>query len=276
MAPVSSLSARRLKQLKKPLKNLPERVNIASRGGVVVFGPHVEARKLSVEYMRPMKGYSPPKWYTKVDRFRAEHIAYAYALLTHSPHDDATRTAYAHLVAETLKQYEFVKKTDLKVEWIPDGVNPYEETPRLAILDVIENNHLWLYPTMNGFGNEAADEYFEDHPLLDETDEFIDGRRLVVNDVFRIVHDYFGHIKEGVGFRADGEENAWRNHAAMYSEKALGAITTELRGQNSWVNFNEMWGEHNRTATAAHVKYAKQKVGLLPSWMWHEGRLDPH
>lgn len=275
MAPVSNLSARRLKQLKKPLKNLPERVKIASRGGVVVFGPHVEARKLSVEYMRcTSKGFNPPKWYTKVDRFRAEHISYAYALLTHSPYDEATRTAYAHLAEETLKQYQFIKKTNLKVEWIPDGQNPYEETPRLGILDVIENNHLWLFPTMNGFGNEGSDE-FGDHPLLDETDEFIDGRRLVVNDVFRIVHDYFGHIKEGVGFRADGEENAWRNHAAMYSEKALGAITTELRGQNSWVNYGD-WGDFNRTAKPAQVKYAKQKAALLPRWMWNEGRLDPH
>lgn len=277
MPPVSNLSARRLKQLQKPLKNLPERVNIASRGGEVVFGPHVEARHLSVEYMKHSSmAYIPPKWYTKVDPFRAEHIAYAYARLVHSPDDHITLTCYAHLAEETLKQYQFIKKTGLKISWIPDGENPYEETPRLAILDVIENNHLWLYPTLNGFGNEGADEYFDNHPLLAETNEFIDGRRLVVNDVFRIVHDYFGHIKEGVGFRADGEENAWRNHSAMYSEHALGAITTELRGQNSWVNYNEKWGEFNRTAKASEVVYAKQKAALLPTWAWHDGRLDPH
>lgn len=240
-----------------------------------MFGPHVAARTLSVEYMRHLKKrFNPPKWYTKVDPFRAEHIAYEYDRLVHAPNDEATRASYAHLAAETLKQYQFIKQTGLKVSWIPDGTNPYEETPRLGILDVIENNHLWLYPTLTGFGNEGSDEFGE-HPLLDETDEFIDGRRLVVNDVFRIVHDYFGHIKEGVGFRADGEENAWRNHASMYSELALGALTTELRGQNSWVNYGP-FGEINRTAKPKQVKYAEQKVALLPTWMWHSARLDPH
>jgi hypothetical protein len=80
--------------------------------------------------------------------------------------------------------------------------------------------------------------------------------------VFRAVHDYFGHAKEGVGFGPRGEENAWRQHSAMYSDAARPAMTSETRGQNSWVNFGPH-GEANR-ANPEDTHYAEQKAGLLP------------
>src|SRR5262249_10272335 len=86
---------------------------------------------------------------------------------------------------------------------------------------------------------------------------------------------YFGHFKEGVGFRADGEENAWRSHAAMFSELARGALTSETRGQNSWLNYGPP-AEHNKTASPADTIYAPQKVGLMPAWTVNEGREDSH
>jgi hypothetical protein len=91
--------------------------------------------------------------------------------------------------------------------------------------------------------------------------------------VFRIVHDYFGHIKEGVGFREDGEENAWRSHSAMYSDKARPAMTAETRGQNSWVNFGP-FAEFNKTAKGSETQYAPQKTGLLPDWVMQDGASD--
>ena len=142
----------------------------------------------------------------------------------------------------------------------------------MGILDVVENNHLWMFPTLiGGFG--AEDDDIDDNLLLSPTTEFIGDLQLCANDVFRIVHDYFGHVRDGIGFRADGEENAWRSHAAMYSRPALGALTTELRGQNSWLNYGP-YGDHNRKAKAEDTKYAEQKNGLLPEWVWDEGRED--
>ncbi len=88
--------------------------------------------------------------------------------------------------------------------------------------------------------------------------------------VHNCVHDYFGHIKEGNGFRADGEENAWRSHSAMFSERARGAMTSETRGQNSWVNYGPH-GEANRTASSATTVFADQKTGLMPEWVTKEG-----
>jgi hypothetical protein len=87
------------------------------------------------------------------------------------------------------------------------------------------------------------------------------------------VHDYFGHITEGVGFRADGEENTWRKHAAMFTPLARRALTTETRGQNSWVNYGP-YAEFNKTANGGDTQYAPQKVGLLPEWASEEGRGD--
>jgi hypothetical protein len=113
------------------------------------------------------------------------------------------------------------------------------------------------------------------HPMMQPTGIKLGDRELLANDLFRIVHDYFGHLKEGYGFRAAGEDNAWRSHASMYSDLARPAMTTETRGQNSWVNYGPH-GEKNRTASAADTTYADQKVGLLPEWtMRDRGSAEP-
>jgi hypothetical protein len=107
------------------------------------------------------------------------------------------------------------------------------------------------------------------HPLLAPTTEVIGDRVLLANDVFRIVHDVFGHEKEGVGFGPSGEDNAWHSHVRMYSPLAAKAMTTETRGQNSWVTFGPH-GEANRTNQKATV-YAEQKATLLPEDIVFDG-----
>jgi hypothetical protein len=155
----------------------------------------------------------------------------------------------------------------------PGRSDPYGN-PRNAILDVTRNNHLWIFPTEDGFGgSETADVDISGTPMLQPTRFKISGKTALANDLFRAVHDYFGHIAEGVGFRADGEENTWRKHAAMFTPLARRALTTETRGQNSWVNFGPK-AEFNRTANGADTQYAPQKVGLLPEWASEEGRGD--
>lgn len=233
--------------------------------------PSAVARHAAYDYMES-KGlnYAPPKAYAKLDTDRARRIATAFENMEHNPQDPEVKAAYAAMIDETLEQYQQIKKTGLKIEMIAPGqANPYEATPRMAIDDVNENNHLWVFPTDQGFGTQTE---IKDNPLLAPVDEYIDGKQLVANDVFRIVHDYFGHIKDGTGFRAEGEENAWQSHAAMYSPLARRAMTTETRGQNSWLNYGPH-GEHNRTAKEADTIFADQKIGLLPEWVSEEGFL---
>jgi hypothetical protein len=194
--------------------------------------------------------------------------------MPHDPTNPKVAASYDAMIRETLGQWDAIKKTGLKVEFIPpDMPDPYAQTPRMAQQDVVKNNHLWVFPTEQGFGTgpEAAAANAA-NPMLRPAGE-VNGRPVVANDIFRIVHDYFGHVKEGNGFRAGGEENAWRSHTAMYSPEARPAMTAETRGQNSWVNYGPH-GENNRTANGGATVYAPQKIGLLPDWVMEEGRLD--
>lgn len=57
------------------------------------------------------------------------------------------------------------------------------------------------------------------------------------NDRFRAVHDVFGHAATGRGFSRNGEEAAYLSHRQMFSKKAIPALTSETRGQNSYLNY---------------------------------------
>lgn len=251
------------------LIGLPSAVNVPGLG-VVAFHGFEPAQRVAADYMAA-RGLGPaPKTYVKVDPERAARIATEYEKAKHAPQDPEVKAAYRAMIDETLAQYADILKTGLTVEFI-QGEDPYAASPRLAILDVVENNHLWVFPTTDGFGSGGLD--VSDNPLLEETAYKISGRTALANDIFRVVHDYFGHIANGVGFRADGEENAWREHSAMYSPLARRAMTSETRGQNSWVNYGPH-GEKNRTASAADTTYADQKTTLLPEWVSEEGAED--
>lgn len=258
-----------------PLAGLPATVTVPGIGKYT-FGPNKIARNVAAEYARSVGiDYNPPTTYTKVDAERATRIAGEYEKMVHDPNDPKVKESYDSMIKETLDQWEAIKKTGLKVEPIPAGAkDPYAASPRLAIIDVKDNNHLWFFPTNSGFGGtESAGVDVSGNPLMSPTGEVLNGHTMLANDVFRIVHDYFGHIKEGVGFRADGEENAWRSHSAMYSDKARPAMTAETRGQNSWVNFGP-FAEFNKTASGSETQYAPQKTGIMPEWVMSEGASD--
>lgn len=107
-----------------------------------------------------------------------------------------------------------------------------------------------------------------DNPLLQDSGrKDINGKSLVINDVFRFVHDFFGHTERGNSFGPIGEENAWDVHARIYTPLARRAMTTETRGQNSWVNFGAHLRDENGNIKNILLKdrpFADQKLGLLP------------
>jgi hypothetical protein len=197
----------------------------------------------------------------EVNPKRAKAIAEAFDKMPHNPEDLKVKSAYSSLIKETMDQFNSIMKTGLKITPIKEGVqNPYKDS-KAMIQDVKENGHLYYYPTEQGFGTSNK---VTDNPLLQETSAKVNGKPLLANDVFRIVHDYFGHVKEGTSFGPKGEENAWRQHMPMYTQEAQNALTTETRGQNSWVNYGPK-GELNRS-NPANTQYADQKTGILPEW----------
>jgi hypothetical protein len=215
--------------------------------------------------------YTPPRRYHEVDEARAGRIADAYDSMRHAPDDPRVKEAYQALTDETLAQYRAAKDAGFKFEFNPGKEDPYGGNPRGAIRDLNANRHLYVFPTDEGFGTLNK---YRGNPL----EAIVPGetwgdRPVMVNDIFRAVHDTFGHAKEGVGFRAAGEENAFLQHAALYSPRARHAATSETRGQNSWLNYGP-YGETNRTAKIEDTIFADQKTGLLPKWAMEQGTED--
>jgi len=252
------------------LKGLPRQV------AGVTYAHHAPAENVARRYMESKSlTYNPPSTYAKVDPERARRIADAYSAMKNDPTDPEVRRAYDAMAKETLDQYKEIEKEGIKFEFFdPAKGDPYAGNPNNVFDDVKRNKHMWVFPTSEGYGTTGfSAEDVLNNPLLADSGIKWNGQPTTVNDIFRAVHDYFGHIKEGVGFRANGEENAWRAHSAMYSDEARKAMTSETRGQNSWVNFGPESGV-NRGANQLETVYADQKVGLLPDWAINEGRMD--
>lgn len=202
----------------------------------------------------PSHGYAP--LHTGTSRT----IADAYDKMKHEPEHPAVKEAYHHLVKEVGQQYDFATKhMGMKFEpWTKEG-EPYKNSDEMR-KDVLENHHLHFFT-----GGEMP----KNHPLAG-----VDPKTgLTHNDKFRAIHDLFGHAHGGFEFGPRGEENAWIDHRKMFSDKAIPALTSETRGQNSWVNF----GKHLRRPDGTIPKkgeagyigpadrpFAEQKAGLLP------------
>jgi hypothetical protein len=244
------------------LQGLPGPVNVPGYGPLH-FHSNADIQRIANEYNHANGLGAHPVDYQKVDPNRAAQIAQEYERMPHNPNDPQVAQAYDALARETRAQYDHAVNNGYRFEFYPQH-DPYPNSPREAVLDLHHNKHMFVYPTDTGYGsgNEGWDT--SDHPLLGDSGIRWNGRPVTHNDLFRAIHDFYGHAKEGVGFRADGEDNAYRQHAAMFSPEARRALTSETRGQNSWVNFGPH-GEHNQTATSDTI-YAPQKAGLMPDW----------
>jgi hypothetical protein len=220
--------------------------------------------------------------YVEVDEDRAKRLADAYEQMADDSNDPKVKEAYEDLINQTKAQYQALADAGYKF-WFMDfsipGNEEYSLTPYNALRDLRQNKQMGVFATIDGYGEEGiTQEQIEANPMLADTGLMwpkggIDGEMMpvLVNDLFRAVHDAFGHGLEGAGFRAKGEENAWQAHVRLFTGPAIGAITSETRGQNSWVNFGPN-AEFNRTASGSDTKYAPQKIGLMPEWTWTEGR----
>jgi hypothetical protein len=251
------------------LEGMPSKVNVG--GTVEEFGTDQRLVDIAKD-LTEKKGllYSPQLKYAEIDPTRATKLANQYELMQNNPSDPKVKKAYDAMINETMDQYEALRKAGYKFDFMPESGDIYGN-PRNAINDIVMNQRLSVFPTEQGFGSLV--EASQANPLLMKTGEKWGGKDVTANDVFRAVHDVFGHGKYGVGFRAGGEENAFQAHARMYSPEALPAVTSETRGQNSWVNYGP-YGAQNRVASPENTIYAEQKTGIMQPWTWQEGLLN--
>lgn len=243
------------------------------------------ATKYSSQYRDPKNPPSPPPSPVRVlNKDRAKEIAQEFEMLPQISEDPQTKKAYKAMVQETEGQLKTILDAGYKVEI--NNEEPYANSQEM-IDDLKKNKRLKIFSTESGYGDTKITEAQRkrDVRLQDSGYKDVNGKPLLNNDVFRFVHDFFGHAQMGNSFGAIGEENAWRIHSKMYSDIARRAMTTETRGQNSWVNFSGVNDESFKYRDEARalrkqgkvkeaeelskrayetMKFADQKMGLLP------------
>lgn len=197
---------------------------------------------------------------------RGRLIAAAYDMMPNNPSDPLVARSYDAMIQETLDQYKSLKDSGIEFQFLKEGMSdPYAASPALGYQDLVENGRLFVYPTDFGFGTATAFDP-STNPLLKSVGRVGDKDNAVANDAFRAVHDAYGHFGGGNPFfRRQGEERAFLEHSRMYSPEARGAMTSETRGQNSWVNSGP-YGMANRSASGGETVFADQKAGLMSPW----------
>lgn len=260
---------------------------LRGRAGNRAFNKPLEGvNEIADGYYKRAFGEQRPKFegITKLDKEKSKRLNDAFIKMKHAPNDPKVRAAYEQLVKETIEQYKAFIDAGYSVEI--NNEEPYRNSQEM-IDDLRKNKRIKIFSTESGFGDTPISEkQRQENPLLSKT-EFTDvnGNPLLANDLFRAVHDFFGHSELGNGFGPLGEENAWNVHARMFSPLARKAMTTETRGQNSYVNFSGInedadklreearrlreegkIEEANRVSDQATklTTFAEQKIGLLP------------
>jgi hypothetical protein len=177
----------------------------------------------------------------------------------------STAAAYEHLEhaplhPEVVVSYDAFKE-ELMREWVHLNsfiniqfyVNPDEAnyTNSKEMLKDLDNSHLKVFAT------DRSQQFHSSHPMLEIT--FYKGEEYIWNDIFRAVHDVYGHYRVRSGFGLQGELDAWLAHRQMFPVEALTALWCETRGQAAWTN---CWNNHS-TMPLKDRPFASQKSGII-------------
>ena len=203
--------------------------------------------KITAEIKEKQKNYQPergntaqPKLFERVSKM----IADAYQFIKNEPTKQEVKVAYDAMMDETKDQYNFIVSKGLKVIRHQEAGEPYSNSKEM-LQDIRENNTLRFLPNEVAFGQGDVD-VSDNIGLQPSGVKLEDGYELTNSEMFRVVHDYFGHGILGNQFGAIGEENATLQHLDLYSDTAAPAVIFQTRGQNSWVNFSGVNAEANQ------------------------------
>lgn len=139
-------------------------------------------------------------------------------------YDQLMEASYRQLAKETEQQF---RALPINMSYHRAGEGNYDNSKDL-LRDIYGNRHMYVY--------QGGDP----HDFLNAVDP---STGLNTNEMFRAVHDFFGHAIHGNQFGPKGEEVAWAAHSKMFSPLARLAMTSETRGQNSFVNYTPLNAE---------------------------------
>jgi hypothetical protein len=141
--------------------------------------------------------------------------------------DPSAHPSYRALAGEVKQQFDFMTSKGIKVEFV--SYDPYR-TAKMMTADVEAGTIKVMKTAVTG-----SHTFFTDQE----------------NDMFRAVHDVFGHAATGRGFDRHGERAAYVSHSEMFKSRgAIRALATETEAQNAVVH------ETGR--------FPVQKIALMP------------
>jgi hypothetical protein len=183
----------------------------------------------------------------------APKSAAAYDAMPSEP-SQAVLNAYEEFYRHVKAQYLWLEQQGMQVEVRDvDFANPrdrqdYYNSTYAFVKDVTENNRL-IVPRTPLEGNPEI-------MIRIDPDTGISN-----NDMFRAVHDYFGHVVHENGIDRFGEDIAFMTHSQMFPEELLPVLAQETRMQNWWLHANNAAGDPNPI-------FPPQKLGLAPKEFW--------
>lgn len=195
--------------------------------------------------------------------------AMAYETMIHDPKRPEVRASYSALMRSIMWQGMSLMTSanpagrPITVEWYSgsDAESPYLNSAAMR-MDVWQNGHLWTFATANG-----ATDLPSDHPMR----VIPEGSALptmfrdhMMNDVFRAVHDVYGHVHADSGFGPNGEFLAYRMHKRTLPTSSHMALWCETRGQNTWTN---AYGDHPYMPIMDRP-FGAQKAGYVRPMIW--------
>lgn len=205
----------------------------------------------------------------------------------HEPDNPEVKKSYEALKTETRDQFRHLtEKSGIKIEvWNKEG-QPYQNSADM-VKDIEQNKHYFYFPTDAGFGGQAGNApatnqsgNLADHPMMSDSGlQDSTGRQLQDNDVFRIVHDLYGHYPASFQFGIRGEYNAFNAHRKAYSDAAVPALAAETFMQTAEVankNYTRAGNTYKMNVAPDAVVYADQKAFVPDSDMlnWITGQAD--
>lgn len=172
-------------------------------------------------FARTMGGGSPRVANAVAPERQIVELAEAYNLAP--AFDESLVPAFDAMRAATEQQYDIltspVRRGGLGMDVRVTEEDPYNVSTVEGLRDLLDDMR---GRRMSTFSSKSTG----GHPYLSNEE----------NDMFRAVHDAFGHGATGRGFGRHGEEAAFQAHSAMYPVEALPALVAGLRGQNAFVN----------------------------------------
>jgi len=169
----------------------------------------------------------------RADPSRAFHLAKVYGrnLESGAPPSPDLHRSYSALRGEIHDQYDYMTRPKeqggMGIHHEVTREDPYPEAAQMA-----EDVRHGRIRTLATSATSQAGQENETHQALSPEE----------NDKFRAVHDVFGHAATGRGFSRHGEEAAYLSHVQMFSPAARRAATSELRAQNSYLNYHPKGG----------------------------------